>query len=415
MIRRIRTQLRFGWEHFPRQFWLLFFGMLISTTGASMVWPFLMIYVSEKLQLPLTSVTTLLTLNAAMGLLSTFLAGPVIDRAGRKKVMVASLALDGLAMAFLSQASTLPAFAILMGLRGAINPLYRVGADAMMADLIPKDLRPDAYSLLRMSNNIGIAIGPAVGGFLVIHSYGITFMIAAVGLVTYSLMLAFLARETLPAEAQAAREPESFGGYGRVFSDRKFIAFVSIFTANQVCAALIWVLLGVYAKHNFGVPENQYGWLATTNAVMVVFLQITVTQQTKRFPPLNVLALGAFLYASAVGSIALGQSFWAFWASMVAMTFGELMLVPTSNTYAANMAPIDMRGRYMSLYGITWGIASGVGPLFGGILSDHFGPRSTWVGGFLVGMLGVAGFLLLARRARRAEALPAPTLAAGPD
>ena len=40
---------------------------------------------------------------------------------------------------FLSQPGRdLPAFALLMGLSGAVNPLYRVGSDAMLADLIPQ-------------------------------------------------------------------------------------------------------------------------------------------------------------------------------------------------------------------------------------------------------------------------------------
>ena len=41
------------------------------------------------------------------------------------------------------------------------------------------------------------------------------------------------------------------------------------------------------------------------------------------------------------------------------------MLMPTSTTYAANLAPADMRGRYMSIYGLTWGVAQGVGPVMG--------------------------------------------------
>ena len=42
-------------SRYPRQFWLMFFGMLLNTVGASMLWPFLMLYVSEKLELPLAT------------------------------------------------------------------------------------------------------------------------------------------------------------------------------------------------------------------------------------------------------------------------------------------------------------------------------------------------------------------------
>jgi len=393
------ARLRRAKEDYPRQFWLLFWGMLISTIGASMVWPFLMIYVSEKLDLPLSTVTTLMTVNAISGLIFSFIAGPVADRVGRKRIMYISLISDGLAFLLLSQADSYPAFMALMALRGAINPLYRVGADAMMADLIEPEKRPDAYSLLRMSNNIGISIGPSIGGFIAGVSYNLAFFIAAIGMVTYGILVIVQARETLP-KLQSRPQVEKFGGYGRVLSDRPFISFVLAFLLNTVVASMIWVLLSVYAKKNFGVPESQYGFIATTNALMVVFLQFAVTQITKRHTPLPVMAIGALFYAIGGASIALGAGFWGFWMSMVIMTIGELIVTPTGSTYAANRAPADMRGRYMSIYGLTWSVASGIGPLLGGFLNDNIAPVAIWYGAGIIGLSSVLAFIMLARRNR---------------
>jgi MFS family permease len=115
------------------------------------------------------------------------------------------------------------------------------------------------------------------------------------------------------------------------------------------------------------------------------------------------LALGALIYALGVGSVALGAGFWAFWVSMVILTFGELLIVPTGTAYAANAAPPDMRGRYMGLYGLTWSVAFGIGPVLGGWLNDTVAPVATWIGGMLIGLVAVGGFLLLegAQAARR--------------
>jgi hypothetical protein len=51
-------------QEYPGQFWLMAFGMLFSTLGTSMIWPFLMIYVSETLAVSLSIVTSLMTINA---------------------------------------------------------------------------------------------------------------------------------------------------------------------------------------------------------------------------------------------------------------------------------------------------------------------------------------------------------------
>lgn len=413
MVSYLRAKLeRLGFRSgiYPRQFWVLFWGMLISTIGMSMVWPFLIVYVSGRLQLPLTAAAGLFTISAIASFVSSVVAGPIIDKVGRKWMMVFSLVVNGLGYFFLARADAYVHFALLMGMNGFISPMYRIAADAMMADLVPATHRADGYSLLRMSNNIGISIGPALGGFVTSISYAIAFYFAAGGLALYGLIIAVLTRETLPEEARAPRQHrrESFGGYGRVFADRPFTGMVVAFTVAQLCTTLIWVLLAVYAKTNYGVMERQYGWIPTTNALMVVLFQFMVTQVTKKHAPLLMLALGAALYGLSNLSIAFSIGFWGFWASMVIMTVGELILVPTSSTYAANLAPPDMRARYMSVYGMSWIIAQGIGPLFGGLLNDTLNPQAIWFGGSLMGLLAVGAFLLLHRRFPMPASAPEP-------
>jgi MFS family permease len=101
--------------------------MLINAISASNIWLFLMIYVGERLKMPLTATNSLITISSVMGFLSLFLAGPVIDRVGRKWIMVISLAINGSYFLMLSHAETLPVFAFLMGLGGVVNPLFRIG------------------------------------------------------------------------------------------------------------------------------------------------------------------------------------------------------------------------------------------------------------------------------------------------
>jgi len=384
---------------YPRQFWLLFWGMLLSTIGSSMIWPFLLIYASERLNLPLTQTASLVTINSTASLIMTFAAGQIADRVGRKMVMVVSLLSNAVVYLFLSHAGTYTQFAILMVMLGASNPLYRVGADAMMADLILPDKRADAYSVLRMSNNAGIAIGPSVGGFLAAASQYLAFYIASAGLFIFGLLILFFAVETLPEEGkqESAKKKERWGGYDRIFRDWPFVTTTINITFGLITASLIWVLLPVYATKVIGIPKQLYGFIPTTNALMVVFLQVLVTQWTKKHSPLRMIALGMSFYAVGVGSVILGTGFWGFWMSMVIISIGELIIVPTASTFVANLAPADMRGRYMSIYGLTWSLSIGIGPLLGGFLSDSFGSVATWYGGFVIGVISTAIFFLIER------------------
>jgi MFS family permease len=130
---------------------------------------------------------------------------------------------------------------------------------------------------------------------------------------------------------------------------------------------------------------------------MVVLFQYPITSLTRRYPSLPVLAVGAVFYALGVGSVALGSSFWAFWLSMVVLTLGEMVLVPTGTTLTANLAPADQRGRYMGVYSLTWSLGIGLGPAIGGFLSDQIAPVAIWYGGLAFGLVAALAFLWLGR------------------
>ena len=396
---------RAAYRTFPRQFWLVGLGVLLSSAGSSMIWPFQLIYVSRALGVQLSTVATLITLSSGIGLVVSFAGGFIADKVGRKPVMLAAQAAHGCAYLLMSLSHSYLGFLIPMTIMATAMPMYAVGSDAMMADLLPVEQRTDGYSVLRMINNAGIAIGPAIGGFIVSHSYALAFHLAAVCMCTYSLMLLVFARETLDRSAAQPRERESFGGYQRVLKDRFFLVFVLIVSVGMIAPLMMWTLLAVYTKLNFGLPEYLYSWIPITNALMCVFVQYFVTHVSRRHRPMPTLAVGMLVYALGVGSVGWMSSFGGFIVSMIVLTFGELILVPTSTTYVANRAPADLRGRYMSLYWVTWGLSRAVAPMIGGLLNDRISPRAVWHGGLLIGLASAFALALLARR-QPARCLP---------
>lgn len=388
-------------------------GIVISTAGGSMVWPFMLIYAGGKLGLPLSAVASLISINAGVGLFASILAGTLADRIGRKAVMVVSLAMIGVAYFFLVQAETYLQFALLMGLVGLSNPLYQVGADAMLADMIPSEQRTDAYAINRIANNAAFGIGPAIGGFLASTSYNLAFYGASAGFLIYSVIWFFFAHETLDKtvsettdsalarQDSAGNDAARSDGYGRVFKDKRYMAFVALVGLGLIAPSILWILMPVYAKTNFGVPEAIYGWIPTTNAFMCVFIQYSVTNVTRKYNTLPVVAAGMLVYAIGAGSVALMTGFWGFWLSMVILTFGELTIVPTASKYVADIAPADLRGRYMSMYWFGWGAARTLAPLIGGYLNDHISPRAIWIGGLLIGLTSTLGLFLLNQFSQR--------------
>ena len=186
-----------------------------------------------------------------------------------------------------------------------------------------------------------------------------------------------------------------------------FVMFMLVMFGNTQ----IFVLLPVYAKESFGLVESQYSLLLSINAAMVVLFQYAITKYTDRYPPLPVMALAALLYAVGLGSVAVGYSLPTFAVSMVIVTLGELMLMPTALTFIANIAPTEMRARYMGIFGLGWPLAAGIGPVIGGFLNDNFSPIAMWIGASGLALIGAVGFLAIMyyRRGEKSKRLPIPS------
>ncbi len=384
-------------QRYPRQFWLVFAGYIINRTSGGLIWPFMTIFMREQLNVPLTTVALLLSIQSVAGLISTSIVGVAMDVFGRKRIIIMGLIGTSLVLIAMHNAYTLETWAVLIAFYGIFIPVFNVGGNAVIADIVDEKQRDGAYALIRMAQNVGVAIGPAIGGFLIVSSYGLTYYITAAVNITLAVLIIFFLAETLPAHKRQGDERKPSGGYVKLLRDRPFLLFCGAYILLEMVITLVFILLPVYAKENFAIPENQYGFIVMINAVMVVAFQYLVTRVTQHYRRMPILVIGSAIYALGIFSIALGRSFEAFALSMVIITTGELIAAPTSLALVAGIAPPDMRARYMGVFGLTWTIASGVAPVIGGVLSDNIAPAAIWYGGAVMGLAAAAGFYILMR------------------
>ncbi len=396
-------------RRYPIQFWLMFIGLIVSSTGTTMVWPFLTIYASEKLLLPMAAVTSLMTFNSVSGFVASVAAGALVDRFGRKGMMV--IGLFGMAVVYLGYIFVVEfwQFALIMFLSGAFSPLYRVGTDAIVADVIPPEDRTQAYSLIRMGRNVGVALGPILGGLVLSRSYNIGFVTASAALAFFGLLTTVFLKETLQLQEGKPRETlqDQFRVISQALRNKAFSRMLGSFTLMEICATLMWVVLAVYIKQNYGIVEARFSWIPTTNALMVIFLQVAITRITTRHSPTKIMPVGASFYPVAMLLVAFSTNFWGFLLAMVIMTFGELITAPTATAYVANLAPPDQRGRYLGFFGLSWYIALSVGPMGAGFLSDNISTLAPWYAGAVVGVLAVLSFFSLHRLETKSKVVAA--------
>ena len=131
------------------------------------------------------------------------------------------------------------------------------------------------------------------------------------------------------------------------------------------------------------------------NAAMVVLFQLWVTRRVKKHHQLSAMVVGNLLYAVGFAMYGFANMYWGFLAAMVIITIGEMVIAPIEHTLIANIAPEDMRGRYMAAYHLGWGIAASVGPLAAGIIIDNYNPDWVWyASGIICSMVALGYFVL---------------------
>jgi MFS family permease len=386
---------------FPAQFWILFLGTLISSTGGFLVWPFLTLYLRQSMRVSMTTIGLLFTLTSPINLFSQVVGGSLADRWGRRIMMAISLLASGLVMFGFGLVESLTSLIPLLVLHGIFSPLFRPASDAMVADIIEPGKRGQAYGLLRVVMNVGAAIGPSLGGFIASRSYFILFLCGALANVLYFLIVVSFIRETKPQSSTTLGEKtgQAREGWNVVLRDIPFVAFCLINMLTCIVYSQMNTTLPVYLKEDFGVGEAQYGQLMTLNAIMVVILQFPITRITDRYKrvQMQMMALGAFLYALGFGAKGFVGTLPLFAFSVVIWTLGEMIIAPVSTVLVADMASETVRGRYMGALGLIWGVGYGLGPTLGGTVMDNLGGRYIWYASLILGSIAAAAFLLLGR------------------
>jgi len=406
-------RIRKTWDEYPRQFWTLFFGALINATGSGLVFPFFSLYLTRQLGFSMTGVGIIFATYAVVSMVALLAGGTFVDRVGRKPVMLFSLFGNGAAVLCMGLTGTLTSSSelgrlafvaivvVLMGLTGAI---FGPAINAMIADLMETNKRAQAFGLLRVVQNLGIAIGPAIGGFIATRSYLVLFGIAAIAAVIYGLIIALRIQETRPQKivVKSSTQPQQ-ENLGRVLADQTFMLFCGLYMVMAIVYSQMNTTLPVYLNKSFGVTEQWYGLLMSLNAAMVVVFQFPITRFTDRFTRTAMMAVGGAFFALGFGMFGFVGVLPLFFLAQAIWTVGEMFTSPVSQAFAADIAPETMRGRYMGVFGLVWTIAYGVGPLVGGAVMDRLDGRYIWYAAFALNGLAAVGFLALGRWIKRLD------------
>lgn len=386
-------RLRDIYNDFPKIFWVVVGASFIDRIGGTLLFPFFSLYITQKFNVGMTQAGIVLGLFAAFGLIGSMIGGALTDKFGRKMLIIFGLifsAVSTLSLGLVNEFSLLIPLAVVIGL---LSNFAGPARQAMIADILPEEKRQEGFGILRVVANLSWIIGPILGGFIANRSYFMLFVLDAVISCIVAVIFFVKIPETKP---ETKKEPESilrtFAGYGVAMKDFAYIAFLVVSMLMGLVYQQMYNTLSVYLRDNHGFDPQTYGFLMTSSAITVILFQFRTTRLIKNRPAFMMMGLGTVFYMIGFGMFGFVSTFWLFATAIVVITIGEMIIMPTSSTLAANFAPEDMRGRYMAVFGLSWTIPATIGPSAAGLILDNYNPNLLWYVGAAICAVAVLGF-----------------------
>lgn len=387
-----------GLRGLPPHVWVVSGTTLINRVG-TMVLPFLALYVTQELRMPPSRAGLVLSAFGAGGLVAAPLGGWLSDRVGAVRVMAGAFVGSGLLLALFPLVTRYETLVGLTALWALFNETARPATLVALTDGLRPDQRKAAIALNRLAVNLGMGVGPAVGGLLVATSFALLFWIDAATAVAAGVVLA------LAAVRLGLRPPPRRGGRPRGRSD-----LLAALRDPRMGGLLVGTLLAflvfeqhrstlpLYLTDGLGLSATFYGTLFLINVSLILLFEVPLNLATAHWPHGRTLALGAGLVAAGFGATGLAGGAAGVVASVVVWTFGEMLLFPGMAAYVADVAPEARRGAYMGAYSLTIWVAVIPASFLGTLLLERAGGGALWAISFVVGCVAAAAFLLLVRR-----------------
>ncbi|GCE21626.1 MFS transporter [Dictyobacter kobayashii] len=370
----------------PRAYWFLWGGTLINRVGM-LVLPFLAIYLTIDRHLPSQVVGLIVALPGVGGILASLLMSVLADRLARKYVFIISLSISACFLLTIPFISSLLWLAGMVLLWSIASEAQRPLAGMLVMDLVSRDQRRQAISLLRMAMNVGSMVSASLGGLIASIAFLPLFGADAGTTLLFALFMLLLFPRPLPSlpDVQEPRPPQALLAplRDRTFRRIWLVGFCTTMVLSQQTTTL-----AVYLTRLGGSPVL-YGGLMAAGSLLVILLEVPLTALFQHIPAGRIMALGSLILAAAAAMCSLIVAPYWLALPLLAFVFGNMLFSPPYDTIGADLAPVEQRGAYMSFLWIATGLGFAVGPALGGVLL-HYSPLLCWCIVGCIGLLAVA-------------------------
>lgn len=370
--------------------WFLIIGMLVNNTGGSFLWPLNAIYIHDHLGKSLVIAGVALTLNSAAGVIGNLVGGFLFDRLGGYRAIMIGITCTIISIGCLTLWHGWPQYIWFLTLLGFSNGIVFPSMFAMAGAAWPEGGRR-AFNAIYLSQNVGVAVGPALAGIVASYSFNYLFVINLVMFLIF-FVIALTTYKGL-VDGEDSEKPRSVLSESQPIHNR-----ASLYALLTVCVSmmLVWLAYSQWSAtissytQQLGLTLKEYSLLWTINGLLIVLGQPLIAPLVRRWENKvkHQLVFGIAIVLVSFVIVRYAEDFTMFAIAMVVLTLGEMFFWPAVPLIANRLAPKGKQGFYQGIVNSAATTGRMIGPLLGGILVETY--SFTLMITFMVGVLALA-------------------------
>lgn len=346
---------------------ILLLNLFIAFLGIGLVIPVTPTIMNE-LNISGTAVGYMVSAFALAQLIVSPFAGRLVDKIGRKPLIVAGLFVFAFSEFLFGIGQTVEMLFLSRILGGVSAAFIMPAVTAFIADITTTSTRPKALGYMSAAISTGFIIGPGIGGFLAEIGTRVPFFFAA----AFGLFAMILSLITL-REPERSKEYEGMpvqkGGFRRIFVPMFFIAFMIILISSFGLAAFE-SLFSLFVDRKFGFTPKDIAIIISLGAIVGVIFQVGLFDRLTRWiGEIRLIRYSLIVSTSLVFLMTMVSSYFAILLVTMVVFVGFDLMRPAVTTYLSRIAGNE-QGFVGGMNSMFTSLGNIFGPIAGGILFD---------------------------------------------
>ena len=343
-------------------------AIVADTVGSGLFMPITLLYFLAMTDLSLVQIGSALSLSALLTMPGAFVIGSLVDRFGPRQMMLAGNLLQAAGMVAYLWADALVTVALWTALLNLGRQSFWGSFGNVVTAISAPGERELWFGFLQAVRNLGFSVGGVLAGIALQVGTDAAFQTVVVVNAT-TFVLAFVLLLDVPDHRVARADDAPVEGWAVVLRDGPYLRLVIGQFGFVAGMMVLNFALPVYVAENIDLPGWVVGAIFTLNTALVGLGQGLVVRRMTGRVRARMMGLAQVVFVASYAMFVVA-GWLPVWLAVVVMlvgaavyTGGELVGGPVFSATAAEAAPDHLRGRYLGLFQLSWGIGGAVTPV----------------------------------------------------